>query len=292
MKVEVKKLDSGKRELAIEVSGDLVKNKFEEVFAKIAKEAKVPGFRPGNAPRDILEKNFSSHAHEQVVKELIPQVYNEAIEKEGLDVIELPGISEVKLDRVNLSFKATVAVRPEVKLGLYKGVAVHYKKIDVTADEVKRHIDAVKESKKLDTIDDSFARSMGYPNLAELEKAVEKQIFIQKENSQRQKIEDEVVEMISKETELKVPPSMVERQLEDMVKSAKIELVLKGIPKGEIEEHHKALAQELEPQAKKQVTVYLILAEIAKRENIPQDEHLPRTVMEFLLREASWQEAA
>ena len=108
MKAEVKKIDNTKREINIEVSGDIVKNKFEDVFKRIAKEAKVPGFRPGHAPRDILEKHFTSSAHEQVLKELVPDLYNEAIKKEELDVIELPEVTDVKLDGNSLSFKATV----------------------------------------------------------------------------------------------------------------------------------------------------------------------------------------
>ena len=120
---------STKREISVEVSGDIVKNKFEDVFKKIGKEAKVPGFRPGHAPRDILEKHFSSMRNELVLKELIPDVYNQAIEKEALDVIELPNISDVKLDRNTLSFKATVEVRPEIALKNYKGIKVNYKKL-------------------------------------------------------------------------------------------------------------------------------------------------------------------
>ena len=48
------------------------------------------------------------------------------------------------------------------------------------------------------------------------------------------------------------------------------------------------MSQELEPQAKRQVKIYLILSAIAKKENIPQDDHMPPKVMEFLLREANW----
>ena len=86
MKTEVKKLDSTKCEINVAISGELVKNKFEEVFTQIAKEAKVPGFRPGKAPRDILEKHYASSVHEQVLKELVPDVYNQAIAAEKLEV--------------------------------------------------------------------------------------------------------------------------------------------------------------------------------------------------------------
>ena len=59
----------------------------------------------------------------------------------------------------------------------------------VSGDEIKRAIDSLKESRKLENIDDSLAKSLGYPSLAQLEKVLEKQIFIQKENAQRQKID-------------------------------------------------------------------------------------------------------
>ena len=150
MKTEVKKLDNNVRELKVEVSGEVVKNKFEDVFKRIGEEAKVPGFRPGRAPRDILEKNYAASAHEQVLKELVPDIYNEAINQEGLDVIELPEISDVKLERESLSFKAKVEISPEINLKNYKGIKVDYQKIEATPDDLKRNLDSLKESKKID----------------------------------------------------------------------------------------------------------------------------------------------
>jgi len=290
MKTEVRKIDSNKREISIEVSGDIVKNKFEDVFTQISKEAKIPGFRPGHAPRDILEKKYSSQAHELVIKELIPQLYNQAIDKEGLEVLELPNISEVKLDRTTLSFKARVEVSPEIPVKNYKGIKVTYKKIEVSAEAIKRNIDSLKGARKIEVIDDGFARSLGYPNLASLEKAIEKQIYLQEENLQRQKIEKEIIEHISEGLDFKLPQSLVNRQLEDLVRQAKLDLALKGVPREKIEEEQNSLTQQLEPEAKSQVKIYLVLTAIAKRENIPIDEHMPRRVMELLLSQANWQE--
>lgn len=314
MKTEVKKIDSTKREISIEVSGDIVKNKFEDVFKQIGQEAKVPGFRPGHAPRDILEKHYSSYAHEQVLKELIPDVYHQAVEKEGLDVIGLPNISDVKLERSSLSFKAQVEISPEIAVGNYKGIKVNYQKISVSSEEIKRNLDGLKESRKAEVmpnvvtpadslrhpeetphrdtafgIDDSFAKSLGYPNLAELEKAVERQIYLQKENQSRQKIENEIVESITKDIDFKVPQVLVNRQLQDLIRQAKVDLALRGLPREKIDEEEKRLSSELEPEAKKQVKIYLVLSAIAKKENIPLDDHMPARAMEFLLREANWQ---
>jgi len=290
MKTEVKKMDSNKREISIEVSGDVIKNKFNEVFEKIAKEAKVPGFRPGHAPRDILEKKFSGHAQEMVIKDLVPELYNQAIDKEKLDVIELPNISDVKLDRMALSFKAEVEIRPEIAVKNYKGIKINYKKIEVAAEAIKRNIDSIKEARKIDVVDDNFAKGLGYPNIAELEKAMERQIYLQEENLQRQKIEKEIIDNITSGLDFKLPQSLVNRQLQDLLRQAKLDLALKGMPREKIDEQEKVMLEQLEPEAKSQVRVYLVLSEIAKKENIPIDDHLPHHVMEFLLKEADWQE--
>lgn len=290
MKTEVKKINSTQRELSIEVSAEAVKDKFNSVFERISKEAKVSGFRPGNAPRDIIEKNFSVQARETVLKELLPEAYHKAIETEALEAIDLPYISEVKLERDSLSFKAKVDVFPEIKLKDYKGLKVEWKKIEVTPDEVKRFIDSLKESRKAGAVDDNFARSLAYINLATMEDIIAKQLFLQKENLQRQKIEDGILEELSKDLDFQLPQSLIERDLEELIKQTNIDWALRGVPQEKIQEQEKDLREKLEPQAKKRVKVYLVLSAIAKKENIPLDQDMPKNALGFLLSNADWQE--
>lgn len=289
MKTEVKKIDSTKREIHIEISGEVVKNKFDKVFERIGQEAKVRGFRPGHIPRDVLEKHFSSDVHQLVLKELVPDIYNKAIEKEKLEAIELSSISEVKLDRESLSFKAKVEIIPDIAIKNYKGIRVNYKNIEVSTDEIKRNIDSLKEARKADTLDDNFAKGLGYPSLTELENAIEKQLFIQKENLRRQKMEEEIVQELTNSLDFQLPQSLIDKQLKELVRQAKVELALRGAPREEIEKQEKTLSEQLESEAKRQVKAYLVFLAIAKKENIPQDDHMSLRVMEFLLREASWQ---
>ncbi len=288
MKTEVKKIDSTKVEMNISVEGEIVKNKFEEVFKKIAGEAKIKGFRPGHAPRDILEKEFSGLANEQVIKELIPDLYDQAVSQETLHVLDLPQISEVKLDRSSLSFRAEVEVLPEIGVKNYKGIKINYKKVLVSADDVKRNIDSIKESRKVDVLDDDFAKSLGYPNLAEFQKVVECQLAVQKTNSLRQDVEHQVVEGVSKGLDFKLPESLVNKQLEELVRQAKVELALRGAAKENIAGQEEMLRKELVVQAKNQVKVYLILSDISRKENIPLDDNMSQKVMEFLFKQASW----
>jgi FKBP-type peptidyl-prolyl cis-trans isomerase (trigger factor) len=119
---------------------------------------------------------------------------------------------------------------------------------------------------------------------------MERHLLIQKDNEARQKMENELIEALTKDLDFKVPQTLVNRQLQDLMRQAKVDLALKGVERKKIEEEEQALNKELEPEARKQVKVYLVLSEIAKKENMPLDDQMPRRVMEFLLKEADWQE--
>jgi len=289
MKAEVKKLDGATREISVEVEGDVVKNKFEDVFKKITQEAKIKGFRPGHAPRDIVEKEYSHVAHEQVLRELIPELYQQVLDKEKLDVVDYPHISDVKLERASLSFKAQVEVTPEIDIKNYKGIKLAYTKSVVSADELKRNLDSLKESRKIDVMDDSVAMGLGYPSLEELKAVMERQITTGKDNSQRHEIEHQLIDSLTKGLDVKLPQSLVAKQLEDMLRQTKVDLALKGVPKEKIMEQDEALRKEVEPQARRQVLVYLVLASIARSENIPVDDHMTQKVMELLYKNAQWE---
>lgn len=266
MKTETKKVDGTIRELRVEVSGDVVKNKFDGAFKQIGAQAKYPGFRTGHVPREILEKKFYEAAHDLVLKELLPEIYNKALEQEKLDVVALPEISEVKLDQAALSFKAKVHVSPEVKLGEYKGIKLSYRRIKVDPAEIDRNLEAVKETRKAGDLDDSFARGLGYPDLVELKNAFERQIALRSDNIQRQALEDTLIEALCGKLDFKLPQPLVDRQLNDMLRQTKMDMVMKGVPAEKLEEQETELKKKLEPRARAQVKTYLVLSEIARRE--------------------------
>ncbi|MDD4941817.1 MAG: trigger factor [Candidatus Omnitrophica bacterium] len=288
MKAEVKKLDHATRELCVEVAGDVVKNKFEDVFKKITQEAKIKGFRPGHAPRDIIEKEYSHVAHEQVLRELIPEAYQQALDQEKIEAIDYPQISDVKLERTLLSFKAKVEITPEIVVKNYKGIALTYAKPAVSSDEIKRQLDSIKESRKIDTMDDAFARGLGYPSLDELKAVMERQALVAKDNAQRHAVEKQLIDHLTKGLDVKLPQSLVSKQLEEMLRQTKIDLALKGVPKEKIVEEEEALRKELEPQARRQVLVYLVLSSIARTEGIAIDDQMTHKVMELLYANAKW----
>jgi trigger factor len=185
-----------------------------------------------------------------------------------------------------------VEVAPEIKIKNYKGLKLNYKKIEVTTDDLKRNMDSLKETHKVDSLDDNFAKGLGYPNVSQLQEAIQRQLFIQKDNQERQRIEADIIDGIIKDLDFKLPQSLIARHLKEMIRQAKVDLALRGLPKEEIDKQEASLEKELTPRAEKQVRVYLVLAEIAKKENITLDDHMTHKVMEFLLKQADWQESS
>jgi FKBP-type peptidyl-prolyl cis-trans isomerase (trigger factor) len=89
--------------------------------------------------------------------------------------------------------------------------------------------------------------------------------------------------------DFKLPQGLLDRQAQDMLRKAKVDLAMKGMPRDKIDEQENTLLENILPEAKKQVKIYLVLSQIAKNENIAIDDHMPAKVMELLLKEADWQ---
>ncbi|MCX7927750.1 MAG: trigger factor [Candidatus Omnitrophica bacterium] len=288
MRSEIKKLDATTIELVVETSEEVVKDKFEEVFGKISSQAKIKGFRPGHAPRHLVEKEYSNFAYEKVAEELIPQILEQVYQQHNLHVVTLLEVKDVKLDRNHISFRAKVEIAPQIELKNYKGIPLTYKKIAVTVEEVKRSIDFLKESRKAEIIDDNFARSLGYPTLAELEEALKIQLAAQKEHKQREDLQEQVFDFLTKSVKVALPQSLVNKHLQKRLRQVKLDLALKGVDAEEIEKNTEEIKKRLLPEVQDEVKVYLVLAEIAKREKIPMDEQLTQRGLEFLWKNAQW----
>ena len=287
MKTEVKKTGQHKRELTVQVEGDIVRQKFDEVYKRINKEAKVPGFRPGNVPRDILEKHYSGAAQEGVLKELLPEAYNQALGEADLHPVSLPEISQVDLGKDSLSFKANLEVRPDIDLKNYKGLKIEYKPIEVNADETNQALDKLRKNYQ-QLPDKEFARSLGYPDFEELRNAIERQIYLEKTRTQQVNLENALIQQLLKQVNFQIPPSLINQQLERLAKQAQVDLALRGMSKEEIEKQEHALRENLKSESEKQVRIFLVLEEVARRENIARDDKMTKEVIEFLLRQADW----
>lgn len=296
MKVEVKKVDALKREMKFEVPRERVSQAMDAVYIEIGKHAKVKGFRQGKVPRHILVQSHGQLAHDETIKKIIPEVYHEALGQHQLNPIDMPEITEVSLKDGLLTFTATLDIRPQVEVGTYKGIAVTRKSSEVTEEELQKTLDFFKKGRGGDqevTIDDAFAKGMGFPSLEEFKTALKRQLAFDKDRNNRMDIENQIVENLLKNAKLIVPQSLVKRQLHHRLNEALRRMKTQGASGEELEKKEEELRKQLEPLVEKEVTIYLILEEIGKLENISttdNNESLGSKVMEFLLKEAAWKD--
>ena len=128
-------------ELVIEVGAEEFEAAVEKAYKKQRGKIMVPGFRKGKAPRKIIEGMYGSGVfYEDAINDLYPGAYAEAVEQEKLDVVGYPEIEVEKVDKDGFTFKAVVALRPEVKLGEYKGLTAAKEAVKVTDADVEAEL--------------------------------------------------------------------------------------------------------------------------------------------------------
>ena len=296
MKVTVKKVDALKRELKFEVPKERVAKTLTEVFAEIGRSAKIKGFRPGMAPRHMIEAQHGALAREETIKKIIPEVYHEAIHQENIDPMDMPEIHDVEYKDGLIRFTAHVDIKPEIKVGNYKGIKVSRKSAKVTDEELAKTLEYFQKSQGAEAgkgIDDDFAKSLGYPDLTAFKESLSRQMEIDKDRQNRLDVENQIVDFLLGETKFDVPRSLVNRQLEHRLQEAKQRLKDQRMPEAEIQKREEEMRKEFQKVAEKDVKVYLILETIAKAEGITaahENESVPAKVMAFLLKEAKWEE--
>ncbi len=143
----VEKLEKSRVAIEVEVGAEEFETALGKAYLKNRNKISVPGFRRGKAPRKMIEKLYGEGVFfEDAVNEALPDAYEGAIESEKLDTIGYPEVELVgDVSKEGFTFKATVAVYPEVKLGKYKGVSAPKEEVKVTADDVKARLDELAE---------------------------------------------------------------------------------------------------------------------------------------------------
>lgn len=125
----------------VEIDPPAVEAAFESTTRDFQKQAALPGFRPGKAPRDMVAKRYEKDIHDEVKRKLISDAYRKAVEEQKLDVVGNPDIEEIQFERgKDLQFAATIETAPEFELPQYKGLTVKREEKSVTDADVERAI--------------------------------------------------------------------------------------------------------------------------------------------------------
>ncbi|EST13463.1 trigger factor [Sporolactobacillus laevolacticus] len=133
--------------LTFEVDAESFNQALDKAFKKVVKKVNVPGFRKGRVPRVLFEQRFGVEAlYEDAIDFVLPDAYSEAIDQTGIEPVDKPQVDVEEIGKgKKLVLKADVTVKPEVKLGEYKGLEVEEKNTEVTDEDVDHEIKHLQE---------------------------------------------------------------------------------------------------------------------------------------------------
>jgi trigger factor len=137
MKVEVETQPGSVSTLRIELPPEEVSKEWDSIATSFVRFAKIPGYRPGKAPRAVIEKRFRREIQDELTKKLVSKSYHDAIEQKQLRVASLVNIEDVQFgDDKSMRFRATVVTVPEFELPEYKNISVQLPEIKVSDADV------------------------------------------------------------------------------------------------------------------------------------------------------------
>ena len=146
MNVTLEHLAACKKLLRVEVDTEEVNKTFDSVTKDFQREASLPGFRPGKAPRDMVVRKYSKDIEDEVKRKLISDSYKKAVDDQKLDVLGYPDIEEIQFNRGQaLKFAATVETAPDFELPEYKGLPINREARSVTDEDVQRALEALQK---------------------------------------------------------------------------------------------------------------------------------------------------
>jgi len=146
MKVEVERQPGFVSKLRIELPSDEVSKEWDAIANSFARLAKIPGYRPGKAPRAVVDKRFRKEIQEELTKKLVSKSYHEAIEQEQLRVASLTNIEDIQFgEDKSMRFRATVVTAPEFDLPDYKNIPVQLPDTKVSDAEVEAALERLRD---------------------------------------------------------------------------------------------------------------------------------------------------
>ncbi|MBE5870049.1 MAG: trigger factor [Lachnospiraceae bacterium] len=148
MSLQVEKLEHNMAKLTIEVSAEEMEKATEAVYQKNKKQISVPGFRKGKVPRKMVENMYGKGVFlEEAANDVLPTAYEKALDDCDEEIVSSPKIDVVQLaPEKPFIFTAEVALKPEVKLGEYKGVEIDKVDTEVTEEDIQAEIDKEREN--------------------------------------------------------------------------------------------------------------------------------------------------
>jgi trigger factor len=254
----VDQIGKNKVRLDVEVPLDDVAKLVDRTYRKLAGQVKIPGFRPGKAPKAVLDQRLGKDfVRQEALREALPELFAQAVDTESLDVVAPPELEVTSFeDGADLTFSAVVEVRPTPELKDYSGLEVERPSTEVTDDEVAEQIERLR---------------VRYATLEVVPRPARKGDFVLMDlKTYRHDVTIE--ELTAKDLHIEVGAEMVVAELDSE---------LEGKRAGDIFRFTTTLPERFGERAEWQVGMQVLVKEVKAR-NLPAlDDELAKTVSEF-----------
>ena len=286
--LKVGKPKDGIIEIDGEISADMIEFHRKDVLEEVRQDIEIPGFRKGNAPKDMVEKQVNmNHVLEDAAEEALSLAYPSILDDNHIVPISSPRVTFVKLALGNpLVFKITIAVEPEVSLPNYKKIAKAIKdkkeKIEATDKDVEEVIQQLLtmrqgEDGKLPELTDEFVKTVGqFENVQDFKEKLKTNIQAEKEAESARVRYEELAKQLVDESKVVVPSLLVEDELYAAHGRLHKELERRKMSEEEyfklIKKTEEEYIKERKEAIERQFKTKFILKAIAIKENIKADE--------------------
>jgi FKBP-type peptidyl-prolyl cis-trans isomerase (trigger factor) len=284
--------------LEIEVDYARFQDAYDKALEKAGKQVRLQGFRPGKAPKDMLERSVDKeYLNSLAIQECVSEQYPQIIEQTKIDPVDFPKVDVVTLEKGKaFVFKIEVDVYPEVKLGQYKGLKLEKLKVAVSDEEVMKVLTNLQErysianaegKKEIMPLDDEFAKKVSnFGSLAELKAEINTTMLKERTEHSLAEVKNKAVALVSNDAQIAIPKAMIDREVDVMVDELKhslsmsnltLDAYLKAIKKEEL-----AMREELAKSAEIRVKGKVALQAVAEAEKIKvSDEEMAQEIKDM-----------
>lgn len=277
------KMPDGRTKLTIEIPNERFSIAKDKVFKRLAPTVSVSGFRPGKAPKNVIEANLGPKLFEETLGEIVPVATVEVLKNEEMTPIDRIEYQVQKVaDGSGVTYAAIFTLFPVVKLPKLSGIKISKGKAVVTDDEIetvlkqmfddaqKASKDKEKDKKEKIKMDDDWAASLniGVKTIKDLKERIKQELTRQKEVLEQNKYIDAIVREIMKKTKFDVPQTLVDQEVNTREAEYKQRIERLGMKVEDFLRNQKTTLEKLrkdwEKEAGDKVKAEIILMQIAK----------------------------
>ena len=267
------------RRIKVSVPDAEVKAQIRERMAKLSREVKLKGFRPGKVPLNVVQEKFGSSVRSEVIQNIVQSTLEETVKKHELTIAGRPSIESLASENdQNLEFVATFEIYPQITLNPFSALSIEKRTADITDQDIQKMLDKLlsQQPEGQQTIEALIEKLHLEGGEAALRDQIRNRLQQEADSVLREEVKEKVLEQLLENNRFELPESLITQEKEaihqEMARGAQSTTAPADTPEA---------AQEIEEAARKRVELGLLLNEVIKKFAIKPDS---KRIQEHVLR--------